>query len=257
MRYLQPHAAILGTALLVTLITAFPCQAQQKLPDSTLYTQYSTNIAQTQVAWTTCGYLPLSYGCYGTGVLGTFTYPCAIVQNVPAPLNLNTVLRYIYVLDAGSAQNGAILSVYKRTDTVTQSNDIIVVTMVASVPLPMLIGGNGATCFLAQNPSYIYVSSGQSSYAAAIKKADFSVNYLESAPNLTTSITADSYGYVTIVFGSGGNSENYVYGPNGQEAGGGGGIFFMINPQDGLNPLNFPPANPSHSSTGETTFRRW
>ncbi len=137
------RACLLALAALMVTAIALPAHAQQKMPDGTLYTQYYVIQPPTQIHWTTCGSLPLTEGCYGSGSLGPFTNACAVVQSVPAPVNLSTVVRYIYVLDSGSTANGAVLTAYKRTDTVNSSDDTINITTVATVPLPTLVGGTG------------------------------------------------------------------------------------------------------------------
>jgi hypothetical protein len=139
------RACFVSLAVLLIAAAAVPAHAQQKLPDGTLYTLYS-NVMSSQVNWVTCGSLPQSSGCYGSGHLGTFTNACPVVQSVPAALNLNTVVRYIYVLDSGSGASGMSLFAFKRTDTVSQSQDTINITQVASVPLPALVGGLGVSC---------------------------------------------------------------------------------------------------------------
>jgi len=229
----------LAMVLLLVLAAGLPAQAQTKLPDSTLYTQYYTNTSS-QLHWITCGSLPQSEGCYGSGELGPFTNACAVVQSVPAPINSFTVLRYIYVLDTGSSSNGVTLTAYKRTDTVSQSNDTIVVTTVASVPLTSLAGGSGVTCMMVQNPTNVYAGTNQSSSAVSINKSNYSVSQVGVVFGTVSSITADSYGYVTINQDDNGSYGNTVYGPNGQLQSDGGGGYFMINPIDALNPSNYP-----------------
>src|SRR5208282_2817280 len=135
MHRLYAHWTTLAAVLVGTLVMTLPAYAQLKFPDSTLFTTYEVNQSLTQLSWTTCGSLPLTEGCYGSGTLGPFTDACAIVQSAPAPFNVNTVLRYIYVLDTGSSANAATLTVYKRTDTVSSSDDLISVVTLAVVPL--------------------------------------------------------------------------------------------------------------------------
>jgi len=233
---------VLTVVLLATLAIALPAHAQQKLPDSTLFTTYEVNQALTQISWVTCGSLPQSEGCYGSGNFGPFTDACAIVQSVPGPLNFNTVVRYIYIFDTGSGANGATLTAYKRTDVVGSTNDTITIVTLDVVPLPTLVGGPGVTCSMAQNPSYVYAATNQSTTAAAINKMTFSVSSAGITEGNVTAITADSYGYVTIRQGSGFSAGFTVYGPNGQEEEDGGGSSFMINPIDAVFPSSYAPA---------------
>jgi len=242
MHRLPAHWTIATAVLLGTLAMTLPAYAQQKFPDSTLFTTYEVNQSLTQLSWSTCGSLPLTEGCYGGGILGPFTDACAIVQSAPAPFNLNTVLRYIYVLDTGSSAGGATLTAYRRTDTVSQTNDTINITTIAVVPLPSLVGGTGVTCYMAQNPNYVYAGTSQSSAAVSINKATFAVNTVGLVFGNVSAITADSYGFVTIVQGSGFGAGFTVYGPNGEPEEDGGGGPFMINPIDAMYPLSFAPA---------------
>lgn len=237
----RTHWTVLIAVLLVTMAMALPAHAQ-RFPDSTLFTTYEVNQSLTQLMWVTCGSTQYTSGCYGSGTFGPFTDACAIVQSVPGPLNPTTVLRYIYVLDTGSSPSGATLTVYKRTDTVTPSTDIINIITLAVVPLPRLVGGAGVTCSMAQNPSYVYAATNQSTLAAAINKTTFSVTAAGEFSMNVTAITADSYGYVTILQGSGFSSGFTVYGPNGQPQEDGGGSSFMINPIDAVYPSSYAPA---------------
>ncbi len=232
------HSTVVTVMLLVTLALALPAHAQQKLPDSTLFTIYSG--AVNQINWLTCGSTQQSSGCYGSGNFGPFTNACAIVQSVPGPLNPTTVLRYIYILDTGSTASGATLTAYRRTDMVTASTDNISVKMIAVVPLPSVVGGSGVTCYMAQNPTNVYVSTNQSTSTAAINKTSFSVSQVGVISGNVTAITADSYGYVTIDQGSGFGAGVTVYGPNGQLEQDGGGSYYMINPIDAVYPASLP-----------------
>lgn len=243
MRRTCAHFTVLGTVVLFTLAITAPAQAQYRFPDQTLYTLYSSPQSPTQINWVTCGSTPQTEGCYGSGNFGPFTNACAIVQSAPAPFNPTTVLRYIYILDTGSTTGGATLTAYRRTDMVTQTTDVISITQVAVVPLPSLAGGSGVTCYMAQNPTDVYAATNQSAQAAVINKTTFSVSQTGILQGNVSAITADSYGYVTIVQGSGFSTGNSVYGPNGQLESDGGGSYFMINPIDAVYPSNYPPAN--------------
>jgi hypothetical protein len=233
------RACFVSLAVLLIAAAAVPAHAQQKLPDGTLYTLYS-NVMSSQVNWVTCGSLPQSSGCYGSGHLGTFTNACAVVQSVPAALNLNTVVRYIYVLDSGSGASGMSLFAFKRTDTVSQSQDTINITQVASVPLPALVGGLGVSCTLAQNPTYVFAGTNQSTTAVGINKSSYAVGNAGLFTGSVTAITADSYGYVIIDQNQNGSHGNTVYGPDGALQSDGGGAYYMINPINGVNPANYP-----------------
>lgn len=226
---------------LAALATALPAYAQYHFPDDTLFTVYSySQVPTTQINWSTCGSTPQTEGCYGSGNFGPFTNACAIVQSSPAPFTPGTVLRYIYILDTGSTASGATLTAYKRTDTVTQTTDEISITKLTVVPLTNLVGGSGVTCYLAQNLTNVYAATNQSPQAAVINKSTFGVTQTGIINGNISAITADSYGYVTVVQGTGNNTGNSVYGPDGSLQQDGGGSYFMINPIDGVNPGSYP-----------------
>lgn len=242
MRRFCANFTVFACVVLIALSMTVPAHAQFHFPDETLYTVYSySQQPATQINWSTCGSTPQTEGCYGSGNFGPFTNVCAIVQSAPAPFNPSTVLRYIYILDTGSTAGGATLTAYKRTDEVTQTDDVIMITQLAVVPLPSIVGGSGVTCYLAQNPTDVYAATNESGQAAVINKTTFSVTQTGIIEGNVSAITADTYGYVTIVQNAGSTSGNSVYGPNGSLESDGGGSYFMINPIDGVNPSNYPP----------------
>jgi len=239
MRRLRAHWKLLTCALLVVLAIAAPAQAQTRNPDSGLFTYYSA-FDSTELNWVTCGTLPAAEDCYGTGQLGPFTNACAVVQSVPLAVDAFTVVRYIYVLDSGSGADGASLVAYRRTDTVTELLDSISVTKEATVPLPSLVGGTGATCLMVQNPTNVYAGTTQSSAAVSINKTTYDVTTLGVGNGTLASMTADSYGFVTINRNQAGGITNTIYAPDGQlELFRNGGVF-MINPIDAVNPADYP-----------------
>ncbi len=240
MRCVRSHCSIFIALAFIMLAIALPAHAQNRLPDSTLYTAYFVIQPPTELHWVTCGSLPLTEGCYGSGGLGPFTNACAVVQSVPVAVNSFTVIRYIYVLDTGSSPSGMTLTAYKRTDTVSQTNDTISITTQAVVPLPALVGGSGVTCSMAQNPTNVFAGTNPGTTAVAINKSTYGVGLAGLFTGPVTAITADSYGYVTIDQNQNGSHGNTVYAPNGQLESDGGGAYFMINPIDAVNPANYP-----------------
>jgi hypothetical protein len=236
MSHLRARFTLAALVLLLALASGSPIHAQQRLPDSTLFTQYS-NFQPTEVSWLTCGSLPLTEGCYGSGELSPFVNACSVVQSVPAALNPFTVVRYIYVLDSGSSAGGVTLTAFKRTDTVNQSEDTISITTVASVPLPMLTGGTSVNCMMSQNPTGVFASTSQSSSGVIVNKSSYAVSQIGGS---VSSITADSYGYVIVDQGVSGGHVFTTYGPNSEPEEDGGGDYYMINPINGMTPANYP-----------------
>jgi len=231
---------IVVLAVVLVSAAAIPAHAQQKMPDSGLFTNYfSGGNPATTINWVTCGSTAQSEGCYESGMLGPFTNACSIVQSVPAPLNFNTVLRYIYVMDAGSRAGGATLTIYKRIDVISPTYDTTTITQLAVVALPTLAAGPGATCATSQNPTNVYAGTYQGPNIAVINKTNFSVSSFAGSENLSA-LTADYYGFVTISWGSGFPDDSVTIGPNGQTQQSGGGSYWLINPINGLNPDSLP-----------------
>ncbi|MBZ5599529.1 MAG: hypothetical protein LAN83_14555 [Acidobacteriia bacterium] len=216
-------------------------------PDSTLYTNYFTGAGYQNFTWIVCGSTQDSSGCYGAGSLGPFGRGGALMEGNPST-NGNTVTRAIYVVDiaSGSTGNGVTLYVYKKTDTVTTSSDTVTVTLLRTVNLP-LTGGSTALCSMAANNRFIFIGTDQSPQAVRVQKNNLSTLLVGgfSPPINVTSITADKYGYVTVTFGgfTGGESGNYIFGPDGSGVGDGGGAWFMLNTVTGVSTTTLPPSS--------------
>lgn len=239
MRTFRARWNLLTCALLLVVAIAVPAQAQTGNPDSGLFTYYST-IDSTELNWVTCGTLPSATECYGAGHLSPFINACAIVQSVPAVLDAFTVVRYIYVLDSGSSADGASLVTFKRTDTVDDYHDTISVTKEATVPLPNIVAGTGATCLMVQGLTNVYVGTTQSATAVRINRTTYDVTTLGTGNGTLTSMTTDSYWFVTINRNQAGGITHTIYGPDDQlEMFRDGGVF-MINPIDSVIPANYP-----------------
>ncbi len=76
--------------------------------------------------------------------------------------------------------------------------------------------------------------------AVGINKSSYSAGIVGLVSGTVSSITADSYGFVTIDQASDGVHGNTVYGPNGVAQSDGGGNYFMINPINSMNPASYP-----------------
>ena len=122
---IRRNLAAWGSLLLLAI--AVPLYA--KPIDSTLFTTYTAG--STQVNLVVCGSLPQTEGCYGSASLGPFGRVGAMIEGSPVQsVKKGTVTRYIYVVDvaAGSGANEVFLYVYKKVDTITQSDDTVSVT---------------------------------------------------------------------------------------------------------------------------------
>jgi hypothetical protein len=213
-------------------------------PDATLFTTYSLFSGTQNLDWIVCGATTGSSGCYASGGLGPFGKIGAMIEGNPSTSG-NIVTRMIYVVDvaAGTSASNVILYVYKKTDTVTSSNDTVTVTLTRSVKLP-LTGGNSANCFLAATPTILFIGTDQGDQAVEVKKASLSVTpvsvYIVGPP--VTNITIDKYGYVTVTQGNFSSFPNgfSVFNSVGQAQEDGGGADFMLETTMGLSTSSLP-----------------
>ena len=133
----------------------------------------------------------------------------------------------------------------QRVDTITPSNDSVTVTPTKTVQLP-LVGGTGASCFMAANNQFLFIGTDQSAQAVEVRKSNFAVTPLsEGAVGVNvSSITADKNGNVIVTQGNGvGNSPVFgfsVFGPDGKLEEDGGGASYMLNTLTGLSTSRLP-----------------
>ena len=207
--------------------------------DKTLLTTYEFSPSGTNITWSVCGSTQQTQGCYGTGSLGPFGKLGALLEG-DATINLNTVTRYIYVVDIDAPEGIAILYVYKKTDVITPSNDTVNVNLFATIPLSFAADST-ASCFMAANKRFLFIGTDKGTQAVRVTKKDLGTT-LVADPLPVTSITADKYGYVTVTqpdtnVGPGRFS---VFAPNGTVLLFGGGQPFMLNPIDAVLPSTLP-----------------
>lgn len=221
-------------AAILFAIASLPLFAQSPAaPDATLYTTYQ--IFGSNVNFTVCGSTQQSEGCYGGGQLGPFGILGSLLESQPI-IKGNVVTRGIYVVDIGAGGgSGVALYVYKKTDTVSASYDQVAVTLLKTISLP-LTGGAGAVSSMAANQHYLFIGTNLSNSAVEVSKSDYSMQQAGAFDAGVTSITADSYGYVTITQGSG----FAVYGPNGSIQEDGGGSPFMLNTINAVGTSTLP-----------------
>jgi hypothetical protein len=236
------HSFVATLFIMMALLAAQPAHAQQRFADYTLFTTYSVNQSLTSVSWIVCGSTQQTEGCYASGTLAPFNQACAVLESLPTSTNFTTVTRNIYVLDAGTFAGNVTLSIYRKTDTVSPSNDTVHVTLLAVVPLTNLVGGAGVTCYMAGNPTNVYAATNQSTLAATVNTTTFAAGSAGAFDLNVSGITADGYGYVTITQGTGFPSGFAVYGPDGSFKEDGGGASFMANPFNAVLTLPFVPA---------------
>lgn len=206
--------------------------------DATLFTTYSLTGGNTHLKWLVCGSTQTTSGCYGIGTLGPFGRIGTLIEGNPTEdVATNTVTRYIYVLDvaSGSAENGVSLWIYKKVDTVTTSSDTVTVTLFQTVSLP-LTGGPATVSSMAANKKFIYIGTNQDPLPVQVRKQDLSLVQFGGGISTSnvTAITADGYGYVSVIWGNGNGLE--VLDPNGRAQAEGGGADFMLNTIQAIRP---------------------
>ena len=234
--------------LLIALLPfclAIPAMANTPV-DSTLFTTYMLGPSSQQINYLVCGSTEESEGCFTSGEIGPFGRVGAIIEG-KARESGDVVTREVYVIDtaSGTGANGVTLSVYRKTDTVTASDDSVEVSLVRSVPLP-LKGGAHANCYVAGSTGYLYVATDKGPTAVQVGKGSLELTEISSAtiPAATrvVSISATTAEAVTIAFGGETPSAaSYVsYNAAGQQFEQGGGYNAYLNREIGLSTFELP-----------------
>ena len=158
-----------------------------------------------QITLVVCGSLPQTEGCYGSASIGPFGRVGAMIEGSPVQnVKKGTVTRFIYVVDvaAGSGANQVVLYIYKKVDTINQSDDSISVTLFNTVNLP-LTGGAATVAYMAANPTFLYIGTNQDESAVQVTKKTLALSQIGEFSGLNIgAITADAYGYVTLNVGN-------------------------------------------------------
>ncbi len=240
---LEPLRGIRAAILVLALTLGGPAWAAA--PDATLYTTYTVTTGLTSASWLVCGATAQSEGCFAVGTLGPFGRIGAMLESHPATEG-QTVTRQVYVLDvaSGTGGTGVTLFTYTKQDVITDSSDIVTVSLKSKIALP-LTGGASVTGMMAANTKYICAGTSQSTQAVSIERSKGVVTGLGgfSPPLTVAAITADAYGYVTVTYGAPGAQASgfYVFGPTGAYQGDGGGAQFMLDASNAVIPAPLPP----------------
>ena len=230
---------VIAAALSLPLVLGGQCfGGQSKALDSTLFTTYNFSAGATGVSFLVCGSLPDTEGCYGGGTLEPIGGACAVLESATRTKG-DVVTREIYVLDRGQEKNSPLmLAVFKRTDTISSSEDSISVTHVSNVPLG-IPGGSNAKCVMAGNDTDVYAGTDQDGSVVTVSKSTLTVldvprpgRFKRSTSVL--SLTADSRGYIAV------STENgfYVINPQGGDEEDGGGAAYLVNTLQAFVPPN-------------------
>ncbi len=223
---------------LVALLLFSAQSAVAATPVSNLYTSYSlTN--PNEISWVTCGATSVSEGCYGSGSLTKLSNACAVLEG-PLQVVTNTATEYsvtrrLYVLNAGTAKNSAVLNVYKKTDTVANGYDTTTITLSTQIALP-LIGGAKVTCYMAGNSAALFLGTSESTTATKVSIPSLQTSQVGgfSPPITVSQITGSADGYVAVSFGAGSDTGFIVFGPDGNGEEDGGGSAFVVNSVQGV-----------------------
>jgi len=230
--------AILGSPLAAAMdakpLPAGPAAAL----DADITTTYSY-YGGPSISFLTCGSLPESDGCYGSGSLSGMVRPCAILEG-PSVTDGDTITRNIFVLDSGDGSSaGVTLDVFQRTYAFS-GNEYMTVTskLLDAIPLP-LVSGADLSCSMAANSGFVYAGTSASKQVAQISLTTYVVlNVGGTSPPLpVTQITGNSAGYVVVTFGEGtgfGQSGFDIFGPDGSVLQHGSGEVFTGNPLNGI-----------------------
>lgn len=226
---------------LAMLIGAVPLHAAAI--DSTLYTYYNIGTDPNLIYLTVCGSLPDSEGCYAATSVGPFGRVGSMIEGPPKQnVKAGTVTRYIYIVDVayGSGGDGVELYVYKKVDTITASSDSVTVTLYKTISLTPLAGGNAAAAFLAANTKFLLVGTNQNGSVVRVTKSNLDVGLIAQSNQALSSITANDYGYISAVWGTGEYAEFEIFGPDGEEESSGAPASFVQGTIQGAVPSMLP-----------------
>jgi hypothetical protein len=226
---MRVRLVVAASVILLILSGSAPLHASPI--DSTLFTIYTLGSTGTYINFSVCGSLPGTSGCYGSGILGPFGRVGAMIERNPtSDVKASTVTRYIYVLDVayGSSGNQVALYIYKKVDTINGGDDAVTSSLFKTVILP-LTGGSATVASMAANAKFLYIGTNQDELAVQLQKSNLAITRFAavSGPYNVTSITADQYGFVTVIWGNGAGF--YVVNPSGRGQEDGGGAAFMLN----------------------------
>ena len=204
-------------------------QAQTSTTD--LYTTY--NARSNGVSWVTCGRLPLTSGCYSSGLINTSTTPKVF-------MSISNIGReYIYIVDQGSSQFGTpTLYKYEKVTTITNDSDAnVTFNLIKSVKLP-LIGGDNVKFTIAQGGGKLLFigSNAPNSNAVTVNSNDFTISQLPKYCDTTqvgVYVYADPDNHVIVNYD--GPGCNAIFNKDGQFTSGGGGESLFPGTRNGTD----------------------
>jgi len=205
------------------------------LDDANVFTYYNFVPGGSSINWTTCGRTGGISGCFGSGSIGPFAGPCAIMEGKPTTSG-NTLNQYVYVVEASTTGfQYAVLDIYQKQDVINGS-DTPSMSLVRRINLNLKVGLKTA-CFMAGGPRYIFIGTVLS--ARAMRFDTVTQKLVAEGSNsvptgLVSQITADARGFVTINYTHGMTTAVDFYDPDGNLTQSGGGSAFEPNSSTGV-----------------------
>jgi len=188
----------LATAAVLCCVWSGAAEAHKVTLGTGLYTEYGKG-GSSLINFIVCGSVGSSMGCYGSGRLGPFEQPCAVLEG-KAKQKKSVVKRAIYVLDKRSSNAASMtLTVFTRIDTFGDNSDSIQVRQTKLVPLGVT-GGPDAKCSMAGNDAFVYAGTDAQNSVVVIDKKAFTISTIQKSGDVQ-SITADDQGDVALNFG--------------------------------------------------------
>lgn len=172
-------------AALTPALAAGP-QASARAPG--LFTVYNHLAGETFVNWTTCGNNGSANGCWGSGQIGPFAHPCAVVR----------VDDKVIVVDSGDPARslGAAVVVYQESSGSTPSVDFL-----RRIALDDLPASTTATCRAAAVRNQLYLGTDQSVRYQVVNLLNDRVTSADLCGNPTDNISSDGE-YVIVQQGN-------------------------------------------------------
>lgn len=199
-----------------------------------IYTSYSLN-GMTGLWWSTCGSLPESQGCYGTGFMAIDKI-CGMLQG-PSTKD-DVVTQELYTLGRGpTTAPEATFEVWTKAETITSSTVRTTVDHNKTLVLP-LDSSASVACAMAANAQFIFIGMSSGKTIVKIDRASLTYETIANSalPAPVSRIMANEDGYVVVTFGSGASAKSSLYGPDGTLTKEIDGDPIILNSATGLNP---------------------
>jgi hypothetical protein len=216
-------------AALLALAFTGTAEAAKVTLDAGLVAEYTAGA--TSVQFTVCGHTAQTSGCYGGGTMSPpFEQACAVLEGKPRQKD-DKVTRDLYVLDKRTLKTDpAMLYVYTRVDTISDTYDSIQVTLKQQIPLAAT-GGTRSHCFMAANDAFVYAGTDASATLGVVDKKALTASPLNGG-GLLSNLTADERGYIAMDF----QGTFAIFDPTGNGVESGGGLNYLVGTRNAWKP---------------------